>query len=250
MPTIHADIAIDRPADDVWALLRDLEAVADWVPGVASARVDGTRRVCTTADGAEIHEELELDDERRRLSYSQPVHPLGFERSSGTLAVHGNGRGARVVWDAELAFADPAQEPQLLPLLEQGYGAALARLKARLEQSALDVVNRLYAATDAGEVAALVGPDMTFDGPLMHTRGAQEYVAMNEQLLPFHRGTTMLRQFENGDSVCSIYELALATPGGEELTLTMADWIEVADGRVASQRIYFDPREFARAFGM
>jgi ketosteroid isomerase-like protein len=73
---------------------------------------------------------------------------------------------------------------------------------------------------------------------------------MNEQLLAFHRKTTMLRQFENGNAVCSIYELRMATPAGGELTMTMADWIDVADGKVAAQRIYFDPREFAQAFSM
>jgi ketosteroid isomerase-like protein len=60
----------------------------------------------------------------------------------------------------------------------------------------------------------------------------------------------MLRQFENGDAVCSIYMLTMGTPAGDELTVTVADWMEVADGRIAAQRIYFDPREFAQAFGM
>jgi hypothetical protein len=64
MPTIHKDITIAHSPDDVWALLRDLAAVSEWVPGIASARLDGTRRICTTADGAEIHEEIELDDDR------------------------------------------------------------------------------------------------------------------------------------------------------------------------------------------
>jgi ketosteroid isomerase-like protein len=89
-----------------------------------------------------------------------------------------------------------------------------------------------------------------FDGPVMHAHGAREYRAMNEQLLSFHRGTTMLRQFESGDAVCSIYEMAMATPAGGELAMTIADWMEVADGKIASQRIYFDAREFAQAFGM
>lgn len=253
MPTIHKNVTIARAPDDVWALLRDLAAVTEWVPGIAGARLVGTRRICTTAEGAEIHEEIELDDARRTYAYTQPVHPLGFKTSRGTLAVTGNSSGSRVTWDAELEFADPAQEVQLLPLLEQGYAAALEGLRRRLEQRPLDVVNRFYEATSSrrsDELAAFVSEDVTFDGPLMQARGAREYLAMNEQLLGFHRGTTMLRQFENGDGVCSIYELTMATPAGAELTLAIADWIEVADGTIASQRTYFDPREFAQAFGM
>jgi ketosteroid isomerase-like protein len=118
---------------------------------------------------------------------------------------------------------------------------------------ALDVVNRLYEATDArrlDDLRALVSDDVTFTGPAMKATGAQEYVAMNEQLLGFHNGTTMLRQLEDGDDVCSIYELGMRTPAGGALTLTIADWVRVEDGKIASQRIYFDPREFTEAFGM
>jgi ketosteroid isomerase-like protein len=253
MPAIHNRVTIARSPDDVWALLRDLAAVTEWVPGITGAHVDGTRRICTTAEGAEIHEEIELDDARRSYAYTQPVHPLGFRASRGSLAVTGNGVEAHVVWDAEIEFADPGQEAQVMPLLEQGYAAALDMLKGLLEQRPVDVVNRFYEAAADGRIDELVGllsEDVTFDGPVKHTRGAREYIAMSEQLLAFHRDTTMLRQFENGDAVCSIYELKMGTPAGGELTMTMADWIDVAGGKVAAQRIYFDPREFAQAFSM
>jgi ketosteroid isomerase-like protein len=253
MPTIHKDIAIARSPDDVWALLRDLAAVTEWVPGIAAVLVDGTRRVCTTVEGAEIHEEVELDDGRRTYAYAQPIHPLGFETSCGRLAVTGNGTDSVVAWDAEVEFADAAQGAQILPMLEQGYAAALESLRQRLEERPLAVVNRFYEATNnrrIDEIAGLVSDEVTFDGPLMQARGAREYLAMNEQLLGFHHETKMLRQFEDGDDVCSIYELTMATPAGDEQVLTLADWIEVADGKIASQRIYFDPRKFAQAFGM
>ena len=118
---------------------------------------------------------------------------------------------------------------------------------------AKDVVDRLYEVTNgrrAQDLRALVADDVTFDGPVMHTAGAQEYVAMNEQLLGFHAGTRMLRQFEAGDDVCSIYEMDMSTPSGGSISVTIADWIRVTEGKIASQRIYFDPRAFADAFGM
>ncbi|MDR0359103.1 MAG: nuclear transport factor 2 family protein [bacterium] len=118
---------------------------------------------------------------------------------------------------------------------------------------ALDVVNRFYDATDrrrADELPALVTEDVTFAGPLMQATGAEQYVAMNEQLLGFHAETRMLRQFEDGSDVCSLYEMRMRTPAGGSLTLVVADWITVRDGRIAEQRLYFDPREFAQAFGM
>ena len=117
----------------------------------------------------------------------------------------------------------------------------------------VDIVNRFYDATDnrrMNDLRALVSEDVTFAGPLMTTTGSKEYVAMNEQLLQFHTGTRMLHQFENGDDVCSIYELSMTTPAGGSMTLPMADWIQVKNGKIAAQRIYFDPREFGQAFGM
>lgn len=118
---------------------------------------------------------------------------------------------------------------------------------------AKDVVDRFYEVTNsrrAQDLRALVADDVTFDGPLMQSTGAKGYVAMNEQLLGFHAGTRMLRQFESGEDVCSIYEMDMSTPAGGSISVTIADWIRVTDGKIASQRIYFDPRAFADAFGM
>jgi mxaD protein len=135
MPKIDNEIVIDRRPEEVWAILGDLGAVTRWVPGVTSARMEGMRRICTLEDGGEIHEEIaDFSDLERRYHYEQTVHPLGFERSVGALAVepHANG-SSRVVWSAELEFADRAQETQFLSMLEQGYSGALRRLKEVVE---------------------------------------------------------------------------------------------------------------------
>src|SRR5262245_42882858 len=119
--------------------------------------------------------------------------------------------------------------------------------------SALDVVRRFYEVTGAGrasDLGGLVTGDVEFRGPLMQATGALEYVAMNARLLGFHRATRMLHQFEGDDDVCSIYEMDMSTPAGDGITLTMADWITVREGRIARQQVLFDPREFAIAFDL
>lgn len=119
--------------------------------------------------------------------------------------------------------------------------------------SALDTVNRFYELTNSRStegLADLVTEDITFTGPLMQSSGVEEYLALNERLGQFHEETRILAQFERGNDVCSIYELDMSTPKGERLTLTMADWLRVEDGRVAEQRVVFDPRAFAAAFEM
>jgi hypothetical protein len=35
---------------------------------------------------------------------------------------------------------------------------------------------------------------------------------------------------------------------GGSLSVVIADWIRVVDGRIAEQKIYYDPREFVKAF--
>jgi ketosteroid isomerase-like protein len=119
---------------------------------------------------------------------------------------------------------------------------------------ALQLVNKYYEVTnerkDAEGIRPLVAADFTFVGPLVQTSGAEAYIALNKQFLSAHVETRMLQQFEAGDEVCSIYELDLRKPNGEIFTTKMADWLTIRDGRLAEQRIYYDPREFEKAFGM
>ena len=117
---------------------------------------------------------------------------------------------------------------------------------------ARDIVDRFYETTDrhdADGIAPLLAEGMTFHGPLAVTEGPDAYVELNRQLLGFHAATRMREQFEDGDRVCSIYEMDLNTPAGDSITVEMADVITVTRGKISSQRIYYDPRSFEKAFG-
>jgi ketosteroid isomerase-like protein len=118
---------------------------------------------------------------------------------------------------------------------------------------ALETVNRFYDTTENKKgkgLETMLAKDMTFIGPLMKTSGAEEYINSTKQFLQMHKATRMLKQFENGNDVCSIYEMDIATPTGGMVTLELTDWIQVTDGKVVKQKIYYDPRDFAKAFGM
>ena len=118
----------------------------------------------------------------------------------------------------------------------------------------LTIVNRFLEATnlhkDLQATARLITADVKFSGPVIQTSGAGAYLSLLEQFLPTHVETRMIRQFEDGDEVCSIYDLVQRTPQGGTITLNVADWVRVSQGRIAEQRIYYDPREFTRAFGL
>jgi ketosteroid isomerase-like protein len=119
---------------------------------------------------------------------------------------------------------------------------------------ALEIVNRFYHLTNKMNMTEgldeLLANNMTFSGPLLQTSSARDYIGMFSQFVKFHKGMEMLRQFESGDDVCSIYRMDLATPSGGTFSVKIADWIRVSNGRIAEQKIYYDPREFARAFGL
>ena len=126
---LRSEIRVDATPDEAWAVVGDLAAANRWVPGVVRARVDGPTRVCTLADGAEIHEEISgYSPEQRRYSYTHTRHPMPLERSTGTLAVMPDGAGSRVVWDATVEVPDPA----LASMLETGVREAMESLAARL----------------------------------------------------------------------------------------------------------------------
>jgi ketosteroid isomerase-like protein len=121
-----------------------------------------------------------------------------------------------------------------------------------MQTHAQEVVERYYAAFDAhrNEWQDLVTDDVVFDGPVQHASGKAEFVGMTEQFLGAHRATRLLRRIADDDTVMSMFEFVIQPPSGEQLTCPVAEWATVTDGRISEFRVYYDPREFVRAFGM
>lgn len=106
------------------------------------------------------------------------------------------------------------------------------------------------AGADLSQAAELLADDVIFTGPLMRMSGKDAYINLLRQFLPAHVSTRVLRQFADGDEVCSIDELTVRTPSGEIITLAMAEWFKLSGGRISEHTLYYDPREFADAFGL
>lgn len=115
-----------------------------------------------------------------------------------------------------------------------------------------DIVESYYASFDAHRDGwkELVTDDVEFVSPMQHSRGKAAFVALSEQFQQLLRETRVLRRFEDGDSVCSICESVVSTPSGLPLTFAYAEWARVRGERLSEFRVYFDPREFAKAFGV
>lgn len=128
MGTARAETTIAKPADEVWALVKDFGGLADWMPGIDSCvlQADGTERVVAMM-GMEISERLlRCDDAARALSYGIVAGPVAVEHHVATITVHPDGAGSRVTYDVDVDDA-------MVDMMHGMYGKSLEALKDRLE---------------------------------------------------------------------------------------------------------------------
>ena len=111
---------------------------------------------------------------------------------------------------------------------------------------ALEVANRYFDTwqnKDGEGLADLLSDDFSFIGPIDRLDKAGMLAAvpmMGKAIEKFH----VQHQFEDGDNVCCIYDLDMATPAGK-MTIPMAEWLQVSNGRISRIKLFFDARELA-----
>src|SRR5579863_3986056 len=106
----------------------------------------------------------------------------------------------------------------------------------------MDTVNNYLETFYMGdfETAQLVVADkFTFEGPFIRAQSKKEFFESADGLRAIVRGHRMLRQWADGDDVCSIYDAKLETPVGSG-SVTMCEWHHVRSGQLTSGRIFFD----------
>jgi carbon monoxide dehydrogenase subunit G len=125
--TVRHHIEIARPPDDVWSVIRDVGAIADWWPSmVASAAVDGGR-TCDLASGITLREEtVTCDDDLRRFQY-RLAEGVPVESHLATVDVIPAGSGSLVIYSTDV------EPPAIAMVLDGPILEALAELKAQLE---------------------------------------------------------------------------------------------------------------------
>jgi hypothetical protein len=84
--SIRHEVRIDRPAEQVWALVGDPARLAEWFPGIVACAVDGSSRVITTGAGIPMPEEILVNDPVQRRFQYQITAPL-FRFHRGTIDV-------------------------------------------------------------------------------------------------------------------------------------------------------------------
>lgn len=110
------------------------------------------------------------------------------------------------------------------------------------EMTARQVVDTYFAALqrqDFDALRPLVHDDVKFRGVMGTTDTAEDYIEGLRQTMAHM--TAMERQMicAEGENVCQIYHLVLAEPA---VTIPVAQWFTVRDGRIATNQTIFDPR--------
>lgn len=112
--------------------------------------------------------------------------------------------------------------------------------------SATRIVNDYLAACtsgDANNAARLVTEDFSFRGPMQASEGRDALRSIVDHLAPHARGCRILRQWEDGEHVCTIYEFKLE-PSVVATPVLVSEWNTVREERVATSVMVFDTGPF------
>ena len=125
------EIDIDRPAEEVWKLVRDFGGLAAWMPGIDSCRVEGDDRILEMM-GMELTEKLiRLDDDARTLVYGIAKSPMPIEHHEATIAVTPvDDQSSHVTYSVEVS------PDSMTDAMSGAYASALKALKSRVEGGA------------------------------------------------------------------------------------------------------------------
>jgi Polyketide cyclase / dehydrase and lipid transport len=127
---VYTSSVIDASADNVWARIRDFNALPVWHPGIADSRIENSQpsdrigciRHFHTRDGGMIRERLlGLSDYDYSCTYEILESPMGVEQYVATLKLTPvtDGHRSFAEWSAEFECA-PGRENELTQLIGTG----------------------------------------------------------------------------------------------------------------------------------
>jgi SnoaL-like domain len=115
-------------------------------------------------------------------------------------------------------------------------------MNASKKQTPAEVVDGYLTAFYSGDfdtAAGSVAEGFSFEGPFVSVDGKEAFFASAQGLRPVVRGHRLLRRWQDGDEICSIFELEIETPKGSA-AIPMCEWNRVCDGELVSGRVLFD----------
>lgn len=143
MAEVYSSSTIAAPANRVWAVIRDFNALPDWHPNVSESRIEGGAasdqvgcvRAFRLQDGGFIRERLlALSDYEMSVTYAILESPMGVENYVATLKLIPvtDGDLSFIEWSAEFSCSAD-REAELVQSIGQGvFQAGFDALKSRL----------------------------------------------------------------------------------------------------------------------
>ncbi len=135
MPHLTNTIEIKASPERVWAVLGDLAATPDWLPGTLSANVDGNTRFCVMADGSQVHEQISgYSTEGRTFHWRHVQVPLPVRDSHGTFTVTAaDGAASTVTLDAQFEPLDRIAAADVSKMIDGAFQQSLEALRRFVE---------------------------------------------------------------------------------------------------------------------
>jgi carbon monoxide dehydrogenase subunit G len=134
MAKVEKSLELDRPADEIWALIGDFHGLHKWVPGAQpSESIDeGKRRKFQLGPNTMIEGLAEQSE--RSYTYTIDEGPLPVSNYRSTLSVEDAGEGKSVVrWVGTFEPAEGATEESASQIVNMIYDGGLAGLQKTLE---------------------------------------------------------------------------------------------------------------------
>ncbi len=125
MGEARAEITIDRPAAEVWAIIGNFGELT-WMPGVETCVLEGDERILGMLGMRIVERQLARDDEARTLTYGIVDGDMNPEVHEATITVMPAGSGSFVTWDVRTDDA-------MVEVMQGAYNGALDALKHQLE---------------------------------------------------------------------------------------------------------------------
>ena len=97
---------------------------------------------------------------------------------------------------------------------------------------------------------ALLADDAQLHGPLASVEGKDAFIAVNEPFFASIQRSELRELVIDGRRVLTRIETTIMTPAGEDLTLRVAEWYTIKDGKIQSLEVYFDTVKMRAALGM
>lgn len=127
MGSAAKEIDIERPADEVWEVVRDFGGLT-WMPGIDSCRLEGNDRILEMM-GMELTESLiRLDDDTRTLTYGIAKSPMPIEHHEASIVVTPIDDGS-----SHVTYSVDVAPDSMTDVMSNAYAGALQALKSKLE---------------------------------------------------------------------------------------------------------------------